>query len=122
MLAIAALLFYAGFFAVTKSFHTDTDAKLAAVLTWSHYGPLLPPLLLWYVSIAVMSTLVIGLLAVALNRGWGAWAVLAATVSAFMLVPFSGLIVLAATARFLGGIAMFCVISILALTFLPANR
>jgi hypothetical protein len=122
MLAIAALFFYAAFFVVSQSFYTDTDAKLAAVLTWSHYGSLLPRLLLWYVSIGVMSTLVFGLLAVALDRGWGAWVVLAATVAAFMLIPFSGVIVFAATARFLGSIAMVCVFSILAITFLPTTR
>jgi hypothetical protein len=122
MLAIAALFFYAGFFVVSQNFYTDTDAKLAAVLTWSHYGSLLSRLLLWYMSIGVMSTLVFGLLAVALDRGWGAWVVLAATVAAFMLIPFSGVIVFAATARFLGSIAMVCVFSILAITFLPTKR
>jgi hypothetical protein len=122
MLAIAALFFYAGFFVVSQTFYTDTDAKLAAVLTWSHYGSLLPRLLLWYMSIGVMSTLVIGLLAVALDRRWGTWVVLAATAAAFVLIPFSGVIVFAATARFLGSIAMVCVFSILAIGFLPTKR
>jgi hypothetical protein len=122
MLAIAALFFYAGFFVVSQTFYTDTDATLAAVLRWSHYGSLLPRLLLWYVSIGVMSTLVLGLLAVALDRRWGAWVVLAATAAAFVLIPFSGVIVFAATARFLGSIAMVCVLSILAITFLPTKR
>jgi len=97
----------------------DADAKLAAVLTWSHYGSLLPRLLLWYVSIVVMSTLVIGLLAVALDRRWGTRVVLIAMVAAFLLIPFSGLSGFAASARFLGSIAMVCVFSILAL---PTNR
>jgi hypothetical protein len=122
MLAITALVFYAGFFVTSQTFYTDDDAKLAAVLSWSHYGSLLPRLLVWYVSIGVVSTLIIGLLAVSLNRRWGARVVLAATVAAFVIIPFSGVVVLAATARFLGGIAMACVFSILALTFLLRER
>jgi hypothetical protein len=122
VLAITALLFYVGFFFTSQHFYADSDAKLAALLSWSHYGSLLPRLPLWYVSIGVWSTLVVGLLAVALDRRWGARVVLAATVVAFALVPFSGVLVLAATARFLGGIGTACVFSILAMTFLLTGR
>ena len=122
MFAIAALFFYGVFFVVSQTFYTDTDAKLAAVLSWAHYGSLLPRLLLWYVSIGIMSGLVIGLLAVALDRRWGTWVVLAATVAAFILIPFSGVSVFAPTARFVGSAAMVCVFSILAITFLPTKR
>ena len=118
ILAIAALLFYAGFFVASQPFFTRADAKLAAVLSWSHYGAVLPQLLLWYVSIGVVSALVIGLLAVALDRRWGAWVVFAATVAGFALTPFSGVVIFAATARFLGAMSMACVFSILAITFL----
>jgi hypothetical protein len=119
--AIAALFFYAIFFLVSQTSYTDSDVKLAALLTWAHYGSLLPRLLLWYVSIGVMSTLVIGLLAVALDRRWGKWVVLAATVAAFTLIPFSGVSVFAATARLVGSVAMLCVFSILAIAFLPTK-
>jgi hypothetical protein len=122
VLAITALLFYAGFFFTSQPFYTDADAKLAALLSWSHYGSLLPRLPLWYVSIGVWLTLVVGLLAVALDRRWGARVVLSAALAAFALVPFSGVIVLAATARFLGGIGTACVFSLLAMTFLLTER
>jgi hypothetical protein len=120
--AIAALFFYAVFFVVSQTFNTDADAKLTAVLSWAHYGSLLPRLPLWYVSIGVMSVLVIGLLAVALDRRWGTWVVLAATGAAFMVIPFSGVSVFSATARFTGSVAMVCVFSILGITFLPTKR
>jgi hypothetical protein len=122
MFAIAALFFYAVFFVVSQSFYSDSDDKLATLLSWVHYGAVLPRMLLWYVSIGTMSTLVIGLLAVALNRRWGRWVVLAATLVAFLIVPFSGVSVFAASARFIGNIAMICVFSILAIAFLPASR
>jgi hypothetical protein len=74
--AIAALFFYALFFVVSQAFYSNSDEKLTALLKWAHYGSILPQPFLWYVSIAVMSTLVVGLLAVALNRRWGAWSFL----------------------------------------------
>jgi hypothetical protein len=122
MFAIAALFFYAVFFLVSQTFYTDADANLAAVLSWAHYGSLLPRLPLWYVSIGVMAVLVIGLLAVALDRRWGTWVVLAATGAAFMVIPFSGVSVFPATARFVGSVAMVCVFSILGIAFLPTKR
>jgi hypothetical protein len=122
MFAIAALFFYAVFFLVSQTFYTDADANLAAVLSWAHYGSLLPRLPLWYVSIGVMAVLVIGLLAVALDRRWGTWVVLAATGAAFMDIPFSGVSVFPATARFVGSVAMVCVFSILGIAFLPTKR
>ena len=120
-LALAALLFYAGFFVASQSFITEDDVKLTALLHWSHYGSLLPLWPLWYVSIAVLSCLVIGLTGVVLDRRWGANVVLAATVAAFALIPLSGVSIIAAPARFLGGFATACVLSILALTFLPKD-
>jgi hypothetical protein len=117
-LAIAALISYAGFFVVSQRFYADSDAKLATILTWAHYGSVLSRLPLWYASIVVVSILVMGLVAVAFNRRWGAWVVLAATCGAFALIPFSGVAIFAATARLFGGIAMACVLSILSLTFL----
>jgi hypothetical protein len=122
ILAITALLAHAGYFLVSQPSFTDTDGKLADILRWSHYGSILPRMLLWHVSAGVMSTLIIGLLAVALDRRWGASIILVATAAAFALIPFSGVVVQAATARFLGGIAMICVLSILALTFLQTRR
>jgi hypothetical protein len=122
MFAIAALFFYAAFFVVSQSFYSDSDDKLATLLSWAHYGAVLPRMFLWYVSIGTMSTLVIGLLAVALDRRWGRWVVLAATLVAFLIVPFSGVSVFAASVRFIGNIAMICVFAILAIAFLPARR
>ena len=122
MFAIAALFFYAVFFLVSQSFYSSSDEKLSVLLSWAHYGSLLPRLLLRYVSIGVMSILVIGLLAVALNRRWGTWVVLAATVAAFVIIPFSRASVFAASARFIGSIAMACVFSILGIAFLPTRR
>lgn len=122
VLAIAALVAYAGYFFVSQDFFTAADEKLSALLRWSHYGSVLPRMLLWYVSVGVVSTLVIGLLGVALNRRWGDWTILAATSVAFALIPLSGVVVQAATARFLGGVAMACVLSILAISFLPTER
>jgi hypothetical protein len=116
--AVAALLSYAGFFVVSQNFFTNDDAKLTALLSWSHYGSLLPRLALWYASIAVVSGLVIGLVAVALDRRWGPRVLLAATVAAFALVPLSGVTIFGPMARLLGGIAMASVLSILSLTFL----
>ena len=106
MFAIAALFFYALFSVVTQAFTSNSDKKLATLLSWAHYGSILPRLVLWYVSIGIMSTLVVGLLAVAFNRRWGTWIVLVATVAAFMIVPFSGVSVFAASARFIGSMAM----------------
>ncbi len=120
--AIAALIFYALFFAVTQAFTSNSDDKLTTLLSWAHYGSILPRLLLWYVSMGFMSMLVVGLLAVALNRRWGAWIVLAATVAAFVIIPFSGVSVFAASARFIGSIAMVCVFAILAIAFLPTGH
>jgi hypothetical protein len=122
VLATAALILYAGFFFTSQAFYSDADAKLAALLSWSHYGSILPRLPLWYASIGIWSALVIGLLAVALDRRWGARVVLVATLAALALVPFSGVLVLAATARFLGGIGTVCVFSILAKAFLLTER
>lgn len=118
ILAVVALLAYAGYFLVSQSLFTASDVKLTALLSWSHYGSVVPMMLLWYVSAGVTVTLVIGLLAVALDRRWGAWIILAATAAAFTLIPFGGVVVQAAIARFLGSIAMICVLSILAIAFL----
>jgi hypothetical protein len=115
-------LFLAGDFIASRTLYADTDARLAALLTWSHYGSLLPRLTLAYLLNGVMSTLVIGLLAVALDRRWGDWVVLAATIAAVVLMPFDGVSVVAATTRFLGSIATICVLFILAIAFLPTKR
>ena len=122
VLAVTALLSYTGYFFVSQPSFTAADGKLTAMLSWSHYGSVVPRMLLWYVSAGVMSTLIVGLLAVALDRRWGASIILAATATAFSLIPFSGVVVQAATARFLGGIAMVCVLLILAITFLQTGR
>jgi hypothetical protein len=122
ILAVTALVTYTAYVFVSQPAFSGSDEKLAVLLSWSHYGSVLPRMLLWYVSVGVLSTLVIGLLAVALNRQWGVWLVLAATAVGFALIPFSGAVVQAAAARSLGGIAMLCVLSILGITFLQTKR
>jgi len=71
ILAVAALLSYAGYFFVSQTFFTAADEKVTALLSWSHYGSVLPRMLLWYASAGVMSALAIGLVAVAIDRRWG---------------------------------------------------
>jgi hypothetical protein len=64
-LAIAALLTYAAFFVVSQSFYTADDPKLVAVLSWAHYGSVLPRTSLWYASILEVASLIIGLVGLA---------------------------------------------------------
>lgn len=107
------------------SFHDHflyCDADFLYSLSWAHYGSVLPRLWLWYVSLAVVSILTTGLLAIAFDRRWGAWLLLASTTSAFILVPFSGVSIFSATARLFGGIATACIFSILSLTFLVRDE
>jgi hypothetical protein len=121
-LSVAALLAYAGNFIVSQPFYADADSKLTALLRWSHYGSLIPRLPLWYISAGAASGLVIGLLAVVFRRSWGAWFILGAMGVGVLLVPFEGVVVESAVARTLGGIAMFCILAILAIHFLRTDR
>lgn len=107
---------------MTQRFYTEGDAKLSRILSWAHYGSVLPPLALWYVALAVASILMTGLLAIAFNRRWGAWVVLAGSICAFALIPFSGVSIFAASSRLLGGITGACIVSILSITFLGRDQ
>jgi hypothetical protein len=103
---------------LSQRYFTDSDENLTAVLSWSHYGAVLPRIALWYISTALVLSMVIALIGVASHQRWGRWLLLIVTIASLLLTTLSGLFVATAGARLFGGITMASVFAILALSFL----
>jgi hypothetical protein len=117
LLAGLALVLTACYWLALRPFALPHDPKLQAVLTYRHYGALLPYKVLWYLSLVGGVLVLFGLIGIILGNRFGRWLLLAYYPVALFTVSGGGLSVMNALPRTLGGIASIIVLAILILSF-----
>jgi hypothetical protein len=122
VLAAISLVFYVSYALALQHFALPSDSKLAAVLSWRHYGSVLPPLVILYGDAAAAVLMTLALLGITLGIRSSRWALLIGYLLALPLAGFGGLFVMTALPRFLGGVAQLCATATLTMCFFVADR